>query len=66
MVEFIDKEVKHIGIGEPISFENKTESPFDEEKNDILRELESEREKTFWSKYSLKPCVAEQGKQNEA
>ena len=28
MAEFIDKEVKYINIGEPISFKNKTESPF--------------------------------------
>lgn len=28
MAEFINEEVKHVGIGEPISFKNKTESPF--------------------------------------
>lgn len=39
----------------------------DEEKNDILKELEAEREKekAFWPRYLLKPCAAEEEEQNE-
>ena len=36
----------------------------DEEKNDILKELETEREKAFWPRYLLKPCAAEEEERN--
>ena len=36
----------------------------DEEKNDILKELEAEKEKAFRPIYLLKPCAAEEDKKN--